>query len=60
MHTPPKRVRRLLTGGITAAAVAVTALAVVDMLKGLDKSVRIADVQIEEKTGGKSGDWRRG
>jgi cyclic pyranopterin monophosphate synthase len=41
-------------------AVAVTALAVVDMLKGLDKSVRIADVQIEEKTGGKSGDWRRG
>ena len=40
-------------------AVAVTALAVVDMLKGLDKSVRIAGVQIEEKTGGKSGDWRR-
>jgi len=44
-------------------AVAVTALAVVDMLKGLDKSVRIADVQIEEKTGGKSGgcrgDWSR-
>lgn len=26
MHTPPKRVRRLLTGGITAAAVAVSAL----------------------------------
>jgi cyclic pyranopterin phosphate synthase len=41
-------------------AVSVTALAVVDMLKGLDKSVRITDVQIEEKTGGKSGDWRRG
>lgn len=38
-------------------AVSVAALAVVDMVKGLDKSVRIADVRLEAKTGGKSGDW---
>jgi cyclic pyranopterin phosphate synthase len=41
-------------------AVSVAALAVVDMVKGLDKSVRIADVQLEAKSGGRSGDWRRG
>ena len=40
-------------------AVSVTALAVVDMVKGLDKSVRISDVQLEAKSGGRSGDWRR-
>ncbi|WP_273653069.1 cyclic pyranopterin monophosphate synthase MoaC [Cellulomonas fimi] len=40
-------------------AVSVTALAVVDMVKGLDKSVSIAAVRLEAKTGGKSGDWRR-
>ena len=41
-------------------AVSVAALAVIDMVKGLDKSVRIADVQLEAKSGGRSGDWRRG
>ena len=40
-------------------AVTVAALAVVDMVKGLDKSVHIADVQLVAKTGGKSGDWHR-
>ncbi|MDM7830214.1 cyclic pyranopterin monophosphate synthase MoaC [Cellulomonas edaphi] len=40
-------------------AVSVAALAVVDMVKGLDKSVSIADVRLEAKTGGKSGDWVR-
>jgi cyclic pyranopterin phosphate synthase len=40
-------------------AVSVAALAVVDMVKGLDKSVRITDVQLEAKSGGRSGDWRR-
>ena len=40
-------------------AVSVAALAVVDMVKGLDKSVWITDVRLEAKTGGKSGDWRR-
>ena len=40
-------------------AVAVAALAVVDMVKGLDKSVSIEGVRLEAKTGGKSGDWHR-
>ena len=42
---------------LTAASVA--ALALIDMVKGLDKSVAIADVRLEAKTGGKSGDWHR-
>ena len=40
-------------------AVTVAALAVVDMVKGLDKSVRIENVRLITKTGGKSGDWHR-
>ena len=42
---------------LTAAAVA--ALTVYDMTKALDKSIEISDVYLLEKTGGKSGDWRR-
>lgn len=40
-------------------AVSVAALTVYDMCKALDKSMTIADVRLEEKTGGKSGDYRR-
>ncbi|MET4224666.1 cyclic pyranopterin monophosphate synthase MoaC [Oerskovia enterophila] len=40
-------------------AVAVAGLAVVDMVKGLDKSVELSDVRLQAKTGGKSGDWAR-
>ena len=40
-------------------AVSVAALNVVDMVKGLDKSVQITDVQLESKSGGRSGEWRR-
>ena len=40
-------------------AVSVAALAVVDMVKGLDKSVSIECIRLERKTGGKSGDWLR-
>jgi cyclic pyranopterin phosphate synthase len=40
-------------------AVTVAALTVVDMVKAVDKSAVISDVRVEEKTGGKSGDWRR-
>jgi cyclic pyranopterin monophosphate synthase len=43
---------------LTAASVA--ALTVYDMVKGLEKGVEIAEVVLLEKTGGKSGDWRRG
>ena len=42
---------------LTAASVA--ALTVYDMLKALDKSIRIQDLYLLEKTGGKSGDFRR-
>ncbi|MEW1859117.1 cyclic pyranopterin monophosphate synthase MoaC [Streptomyces sp. NBC_00669] len=40
-------------------AVAVAALTVVDMVKAVDKGAVVTDVRVEEKTGGKSGDWRR-
>jgi len=42
---------------LTAAAVA--ALTVYDMTKALDKSISIEDLYLLEKTGGKSGDFRR-
>jgi cyclic pyranopterin phosphate synthase len=42
---------------LTAAAVA--ALTVYDMTKSLDKSIEIQDLYLLEKTGGKSGDYRR-
>jgi len=42
---------------LTAASVA--ALTVYDMTKALDKSIVIRDLQLESKTGGKSGDYQR-
>jgi cyclic pyranopterin phosphate synthase len=42
---------------LTAAAVA--ALTVYDMTKALDKSIEIQDLFLLEKTGGKSGEYRR-
>lgn len=42
---------------LTAATVA--ALTVYDMTKALDKGIEIQDVYLIEKTGGKSGDWKR-
>ena len=42
---------------LTAASVA--ALTVYDMVKGLEKGVEIAEVVLLEKTGGRSGTWRR-
>ena len=43
---------------LTAAAVA--ALTIYDMTKALDKSIEISDLYLLEKTGGKSGEYRRG
>ncbi|HEY4363115.1 MAG TPA: cyclic pyranopterin monophosphate synthase MoaC [Bryobacteraceae bacterium] len=43
---------------LTAAAVA--ALTVYDMTKALDKGIEIQDLHLLEKTGGKSGDYKRG
>src|SRR5262249_25974429 len=40
-------------------AVAVAALTVYDMCKAVDRGMRIVDVQLEEKSGGRSGSWRR-
>ena len=40
-------------------AVSVAALAIVDMVKALDKATSIESVRIVRKTGGKSGDWIR-
>jgi len=41
-------------------AVSVAALTVIDMVKAVDKAAVITDVQVAEKTGGKSGTYRRG
>jgi cyclic pyranopterin monophosphate synthase len=43
---------------LTAAAVA--ALTVYDMVKGLDRGAEIVSVALLEKSGGRSGHWRRG
>ena len=42
---------------MTAAAIA--ALTVYDMTKALDKGIRIREVVLESKSGGKSGDYKR-
>lgn len=40
-------------------AVSVAALAVVDMIKGVDRTAEITGVRVLSKTGGRSGDWHR-
>ncbi|MCC6494960.1 MAG: cyclic pyranopterin monophosphate synthase MoaC [Propionibacteriaceae bacterium] len=40
-------------------AVAVAALAVVDMVKGIDKGVQIESIRLLAKDGGRSGPWSR-
>jgi cyclic pyranopterin phosphate synthase len=40
-------------------AVSVAALTVIDMVKSIDKDAVITDVRVEEKSGGKSGTYRR-
>jgi cyclic pyranopterin phosphate synthase len=42
---------------MTAASIA--ALTVYDMTKALDKAIRIREVELISKSGGKSGEWRR-
>jgi cyclic pyranopterin phosphate synthase len=42
---------------LTAAAVA--ALTVYDMVKGIDRGAEIASVALVQKSGGRSGEWRR-
>ena len=40
-------------------AVSVAALALVDMIKGIDRPTTITDVRLLTKSGGRSGDWTR-
>jgi cyclic pyranopterin phosphate synthase len=39
--------------------VSVAGLALIDMVKAVDPAAVITDVRVEEKTGGKTGSWRR-
>ncbi|GLY84036.1 cyclic pyranopterin monophosphate synthase MoaC [Actinoallomurus iriomotensis] len=39
--------------------VSVAALTLIDMVKAVDPAAVITDVRVEEKTGGKTGHWRR-
>ena len=41
-------------------AASIAALTVYDMCKALDKSITISEVALERKSGGKSGEYRRG
>ena len=41
-------------------AVSVAALTLYDMAKAMDRGMRIEGIELVEKTGGKSGDYRRG
>src|SRR3954453_18695741 len=40
-------------------AVAVAGLALVDMVKALDRRASVTDIRVEAKAGGRSGSWRR-
>ena len=40
-------------------SVTVAALAIVDMVKGVDRSAEIVSAKITKKSGGRSGDWTR-
>jgi cyclic pyranopterin monophosphate synthase len=40
-------------------AVAAAGLALIDMIKAVDRTASITDIQLESKSGGRSGDWRR-
>lgn len=42
---------------LTAAAAAL--LTIYDMAKGIDRAMTIGDISVIEKSGGRSGDWRR-
>ena len=40
-------------------AVSIAALALYDMLKGVDRSISIGPIELTDKSGGKSGTWKR-
>lgn len=54
--------RTLAQTGVEMEAIVAVSIALVtvyDMVKAIDKSMTLTDVRLVEKTGGKSGDWRR-
>ncbi len=40
-------------------AVSVAGLAIIDMVKGIDRTASMTDVRVVAKSGGRSGDWQR-
>ncbi len=65
---PPDRIEIRATATIKArtgvemealTAVAVAALTIYDMCKSVDRGIVIGPIRLEEKTGGRSGSWRR-
>ncbi len=57
------RVRTTARTGVemeAMTAVAVAALTVYDMVKAADREMVIGDIRLIEKSGGRSGHWRRG
>lgn len=40
-------------------AVSITGLTLIDMIKAMDPHAALRDVQVESKSGGKTGDWQR-
>jgi cyclic pyranopterin phosphate synthase len=61
-YTIEARVRTNAQTGVemeALTAVAVAALTIYDMVKAVDKSMVIGDIYLVEKTGGKSGPYRR-
>ena len=53
----PFEERRQIVNRIAAAGIA--ALTIYDMCKSIDRSMTIGDLALWEKTGGRSGTWRR-
>ncbi len=65
---PPDRIRISAVVGVTGrtgvemealTAASVTALTIYDMCKAIDRSIEIGPIRLEEKSGGRSGAWRR-
>jgi len=57
------RVRTTAATGVemeALTAVSVAALTVYDMVKAIDKRMVIGEIRLIEKTGGRSGTWKRG
>jgi len=58
-------VAEVATTGVTGVemealtAVSIACLTLFDMLKGIDRSMSIGQVQVAAKSGGQSGDWKR-